>query len=125
MKTEKERQIWQSFADKEYRHSFVIAHIETCLAFQIYRMRVARGWDKADLAKRLKVTEKTVSRWEDPDYGKYTMKTLKALAEVLDVGWLVRFASFSELIHDAVNLSRKRISPPSFDKEMNNQAPAR
>jgi hypothetical protein len=70
------------------------------------------------------MTQNAVSRLESPNYGKPTITTLKRLAAALDVGLIVRFVPFSELI-DWVSstpridegLNDKALSVASFDLE--------
>ena len=80
--------------DEEYRHEFVSEHVTVGLAFQIHLLREARGWTQEELASRCDMAQETISRLEDPNYGRYTLKTLKRLAKTFDVGLLVRFVSF-------------------------------
>ena len=58
----------------------------------------------------------SISRLEDPNYGRYSLKTLKRLARAFDVGLLVRFVSFGELGEWTVNLTHSK-TPPSYDEE--------
>ena len=55
------------------------------LAFQLNLMREARGWTQEELARRCDMAQETISRLEDPNYGRYTLKTLKRLAKTFDV----------------------------------------
>jgi transcriptional regulator with XRE-family HTH domain len=114
---DKERQILNSLDNKEYREALAIEHVNTTLAIQIRMMRENHQWKQSDLAARLGKHQETVSQWENPDYGRHSMTTLKALAAAFDVALLVKFIPFSELVQDMVNLSETRLSPPSFGEE--------
>jgi transcriptional regulator with XRE-family HTH domain len=116
-KLDKERQILNSLHGKEYREALAIEHVNTTLAIQIRKMRENHQWKQSDLAARLDKHQETVSQWENPDYGRHSMTTLKALAAAFDVALLVKFIPFSELVQDMVNLSETRLSPPSFGEE--------
>jgi len=116
-KLDKERQILNSLDSKEYREALAIEHVNTTLAIQIRMMRENHQWKQSDLAARLSKHQETVSQWENPDYGRHSMTTLKALAVAFDVALLVKFIPFSELVQDMVNLSETRLSPPSFGEE--------
>jgi transcriptional regulator with XRE-family HTH domain len=116
-KLDKERQILNSLHNKEYREALAIEHVNTTLAIQIRKMRENHQWKQSDLAARLGKHQETVSQWENPDYGRHSMTTLKALAAAFDVALLVKFIPFSELVQDMVNLSETRLSPPSFGEE--------
>lgn len=116
-KLEKERQILNSLHNKEYREALAIEHVNTTLAIQIRMIRENRQWKQSDLAACLGKHQETVSQWENPDYGRHSMTTLKSLAAAFDVALLVKFIPFSELVQDMVNLSETRLSPPSFSEE--------
>lgn len=114
----KREQIWQSLSDSEYRHQFVEEEINVGIAFQIRSLRNRQPKiTQADLAKLLGVKQSLVSTWENPNYGKYTLTTLKDLAKAFDVGLLVRLVPFSKLVDWTVDLKSDDIAPPSFSKE--------
>ena len=117
MISNKKRQIQDSLTNKEYREALAIEHVNTTLAIQIRKMRESKPWRQSDLANRLGKHQETISQWENPDYGRHSITTLKALASTFDVALLVKFIPFSELVEDMVNLSETRLSPPSFGEE--------
>lgn len=119
MISDKERQVQDSLANKEYREALAVEHVNTTLAIQIRKMREHRQWSQSDLAGLLGKHQETISQWENPDYGRHSITTLKALAAVFDVALLVKFIPFSELVKDMVNLSDNRLSPPSYVEEQN------
>ena len=118
----KERQIQDSLNNKEYREALANEHVNTTLALQIRNMRDNNHWSQSELATRLGKHQETISQWEDPDYGKHSITTLKALAKTFDVALLVKFISFGELVNDMTNLSGTRLSPPSFSEEQHSVA---
>lgn len=113
----KRQQILRSLENTEYRREFA-ADIGTGLAFQIRLLRENRGWIQEQLADRMGKRQETISQWENPDYGRYTLNTLRELAAAFDVALLVRFAPFSELVDWSINLTPERLAPPSFDEEL-------
>ena len=122
MISDKERQIQDSLANKEYREALAVEHVNTTLAIQIRKMRENQTpqWKQSELADRLGKHQETISQWENPDYGRHSITTLKALAATFDVALLVKFISFSELVKDMVSLSETRLSPTSFSEEQYN-----
>jgi transcriptional regulator with XRE-family HTH domain len=122
MISDKERQIKDSLNNKEYRDSIAIEHVNTTLAIQIRKMRESRKWNQNDLASHLGKHQETISQWENPDYGRYSISTLKKLAAIFDVALLVKFVPFGELVKDMVNLTETRLSPSSFSDEQNDGA---
>jgi len=114
---DKHDQIWRSFNDSEYRHQFVGEEINVGIAFQIRSLRNRQNLKQDDLAELLGVKQPLVSAWENPNYGKYSLTTLKELARAFDVGLLVRFVPFSMLADLTTNLTSNLIAPPSFKEE--------
>lgn len=83
-------------------------------------MREAEGWSQKKLAEKAfgdSKLQSMVSRLEDPDYGKYSVSTLLTLADAFDVGLVVRFAPFSELVDWDINKSGPTLDPPPFAKD--------
>lgn len=107
--------------DFAYRHAWIESHIKNGIAFQIRAMRKAAGWDQkklAEVALGKSELQSMISRYENPDYGKYSMRTLLDLARAFDVGLVVRFEPFSELIKWEENLIHTDLAVPSFAKEL-------
>jgi len=116
---EREKQIRASLSNKEYRDALAVEHVNTTLAIQIRNLRENNNkWRQSDLAKHLGIHQETISQWENPDYGRHSITTLKKLAAAFDVALLVKFTPFSELVADMVNLSATRLSPPSYSDEL-------
>ena len=113
----KREQIWESLRDPEYRHQFVEEEINVGIAFQIRSLRNRQNLRQVELADRLGGKQSLVSSWENPNYGRYSLGTLKVLAKAFDVGLLVRFVPFSTLVDWTLNLTSDTIAPPSFNEE--------
>lgn len=114
------RELMNTLTDEEYRVEFVSENIGTGLAFQIRHLRDSRGWTQDELAQRIdKAQQETISQWEDPNYGSYSVRTLKKLAAAFDVALSVRFVPFSELAAWVLQLTPQRLAPPDFDNEFN------
>ena len=111
------QQIWNSLEDKEYR-SLLAADVGTGLAFQIRLLREKRGLSQEELGQLAGKKQPTVSQqWENPDYGRFSLKTLKEIAAAFDVGLMVKFVSFGELVEWLVNITPERLAPPSYEEE--------
>jgi transcriptional regulator with XRE-family HTH domain len=110
-------QIWNSLRDPDFRKQLIDEHIDVGIAFQIRGLRNRQKLRQKDLAKRLGVEQPLVSAWENPNYGNYSLNTLKDMAKAFDVGLLVRFVPFSTLVSWTLNATPNVISPPSFNEE--------
>ena len=117
MTTDKRKQVISRISDKEARDFFVAAQINEGLPFQVRAMREERGWSQADLGERTNKAQATISQLENPGYGSFTLSTLKRMASAFDVGLIVRFAPFSDLVNWSTNLSPRDLAVPSFDND--------
>jgi len=111
--------MWKSLTDSDFRRQFIDEHVDVGIAFQIRSLRGRQRLTQAELAELLggKKKQPMISEWENPDYGSYTLDTLKSLAKAFDVGLLVRFVPFSKLVDWTVDLTSDVIAPPSFPEE--------
>lgn len=123
--TSAREQIAESLADKEYRDLFVLEHIGQGLAFQIRAMRKDRDWSQTELGEAAGMRQTRVSQLEDPDYERLSLTTLKRLASAFDVGLMVRFVPFSQLVDWSVRLTHADLAVPSFadDAELGRETP--
>ncbi len=117
MTTLKEKQLFESFQDKDYRDIFVEEHIGVGLAHQIRALRDKYGWTQEELGIRAGKKQPVIAQLENPDYGSYTLKTLKTLASAFDVALQVNFVSFRDLIKRAANLTPEIIAPKGYEEE--------
>lgn len=117
MDSRQREQFVRSLANREYRHAFVAEHIATSLAFQIRALRESRGWTQEGLAQLTGKAQGAISQLEVPNYGRYSLSTLKRLAAAFDVALTVRFTPFSELVDWIANLSPRQLAPKSFDAD--------
>ena len=117
MTTNKQWQFITNLSDPEYRKAFVDEMVGTGLAFQIRRLRNARSLTQKALADQMGNNQVTISQWENPGYGSYSLSSLKQLASAFDVGLLVRFVSFSELADWTIDVGDERLTPPTYEDE--------
>jgi transcriptional regulator with XRE-family HTH domain len=101
--------------DKEYRKAFVSSHINNGIAFQIRTMR--GDLTQEELGKLAGMKQEAICRLENPNYGSFTLKTLKEIAAAFNVALMVRFVPFSELVKWDLNLSAESLEVPSFDQD--------
>jgi len=108
------RSLVRQMADAEFRHAYVKEDVRTGLAFQIRALREARNLSQADLGLRAGKAQSAIARMEDPDYGRFTLKSLLDVAQALDVALSVRFTSFDDLLARNSDLSPEALAVPSF-----------
>lgn len=105
--------------DKEYRDAFVASQINIELPFQVRALREERGWTQSQLAEKAGMLQPRISAIETPGKGKLNLETLLRLASALDVGLVVRFAPFSEMVEWAEDFSPDSFNVPAFPEDMN------
>ncbi len=105
-------------ASRKRRELFVAGQIKTGIPFQIRALRDKQGWTQGELGNRLGMTQTNISRLESPGYGRQNITTLQRIAAAFDVGLIVRFVPFSELVGWVDKLSPESVAPKSFDEEI-------
>jgi transcriptional regulator with XRE-family HTH domain len=111
----KER-LLEELRDAAYRRGFTEGHATDTIALQLRMLRKAKKWEQRDVAERLgnPKLQPMISRYENPDYGRYSVSTLLELASVFDVALVVRFAPFSELVEWDWSSDQATLCPASF-----------
>jgi len=101
----------EKFCDRGYRNNYVSAHTRYFLARQI---RALRGtMSQQEFAARLGKKQAVVSRWENPNYGAMSLRTLFEIAEAFDVALFVRFVSCNEFLRATRDMSPRAARPKS------------
>jgi transcriptional regulator with XRE-family HTH domain len=103
--------------NKEYRDSFVAAHLSTNIAAQLKTIRESQDITQKALAAKSGMSAARISVMENPSYDKFNISTLRRLASALDVALVVKFIAFSELVDWVSNLSPDKIAAPSFESD--------
>jgi transcriptional regulator with XRE-family HTH domain len=107
-------QIWKKLRNKEYRDSYVAAHVSNTVASQISTLRERCGWTQKELAQKAGMSQSRISALEDPNYENIEVGTLKRLASAFDVALTVRFTPFSELATWTSELSEAKLLVTDF-----------
>jgi len=103
--------------EKEHRDAYVSANIDIGITFQIRALREKRGWTQKELADLAGKKQAWIAKIESPNYSGFSLKTLKELASVFDVGLVVRYVPFGDMVKLELELSPERLRPPSFDED--------
>jgi transcriptional regulator with XRE-family HTH domain len=117
--------LWSRLASgPDARARFVESNLGKHLAFQIRALREREEWSQERLAEVVGMNQNAISRLENPFYGKLTLTTLKRIASAFDVGLVVRFEPFGQLIdwvsgtpHVDIGLSPEKLGVMSFSQE--------
>jgi transcriptional regulator with XRE-family HTH domain len=107
----------EKLTDQTYRDAFISEEIDIGLPMQLRAMREERGWNQQYVAAKMETKQPRFSLMEKPGYGNFSLNTLKKLASIFNVGLIVSFVPFSEMIEFTNAFSRKRLAIPSFADE--------
>jgi transcriptional regulator with XRE-family HTH domain len=104
------------------RARFVESHLDKKLALQIRSLR--GDLSQEEMEQKTGIKQQAISRLENPYYGKATLSTLKKIASANDVGLLVEFVPYSELINRVsgtpyveLGYGPRTMNVPSFEEE--------
>lgn len=109
--------MFDDFANKDFRDAFLGENIGTRLAFQIRALREKNKWSQPQLAEHAGKPQSVISRLENPNYGKFTIKTLLDLASTFDVALFISFVPYTKLITEISDVSPKALAVASYEEE--------
>jgi transcriptional regulator with XRE-family HTH domain len=104
----------RALGEDDYRHAYLADQVRTNIAFQIRALRDQRGWTQKDLAEKAGKPANSISRLEDPDYGKLTLTTLLEMARAFDVALLVQFVEHDDWLNRMADVSPSALRKRSF-----------
>jgi transcriptional regulator with XRE-family HTH domain len=107
----------EKLTDPTYREAFISEEIDTGIPMQLRAMREKRGWNQKYIAEKMDTKQPRFSLMEKSGYGNFSLNTLKKLASIFNVGLIVSFVPFSEMIDFVEGFSPKRLEIPSFGDE--------
>lgn len=110
-------ELLEDLKDKEYRNAFVSSHISNGIPFQIKTIRDNKKMTQKELGKLARMKQTAICRLENPNYGNFTLKTLKEIAAAFDVALIVRFVPFNDLVKWDLNLSSESLNVLSFNED--------
>jgi len=105
------------FRDEEYRNAYVDAFLDSFIAAQIRALREARGLKQTQLANLIGTKQSGVSKLENVNYSRWSIRTLKALAKAFEVALVVKFVSFGEALAEIENFSKNALVKPTFAQD--------
>lgn len=111
------RDLIKEFRDEEYRNAYVEEFLDSALAAQIKALRDARNLTQAQLAKLIGTKQSGVSKYENVNYSKWNISTLKSIAKALEVVLSVKFVSFGEALAEIEGFSKRALIKPTFEQD--------
>lgn len=101
----------------EYRDAYAEAFSNEYLATQIQVLRKQRGWTQAELGQRIGSNQGRVSVYEDEDYGKWSLETLRKMASAFGLWVKVSYESFGSLVQEAAHFQPQQLARVGFDND--------
>jgi transcriptional regulator with XRE-family HTH domain len=124
--TEREQIVAGIKGSKRFRDAFRESQIKVGFPFQIRALRHERGWSQKKLGQMAGgIAQEVISRLESPGNSVLNLSTALKLASGFDVGLVLRFVPFSDLVDWAVNITPDRLYVPSIksDKRLDEPYP--
>jgi transcriptional regulator with XRE-family HTH domain len=105
--------------DKEYRDAFVESRVRNFIAYQIKALREQRELSQSEFGDLLGgKPQSTISRLEDPDYGRMTISTLLEIAAACDAALIVRIADYPDFLASMSDVSPEALKVESYPHGM-------
>jgi transcriptional regulator with XRE-family HTH domain len=111
-------------SDKVHRDALVEVEIRRGIPVQIREMREARGWSQGQLGELIGKPQNNISRMENTRDTYLSIKTLVEIASAFDVGLLVKFVPYSEVLRWTDNHSLDTVVPKSYADEVKEEGSA-
>lgn len=105
------------FRDRMYRRTYMDSFLNTVVAGQIKALREARGLSQKELGEKIKTKQSGISALENVNYSRWSLSTLRKLAEAFDVALVVKFVSFGEAINEVTAFDGSKLNQPSFEED--------
>ncbi len=96
-----------------FRDAYVFEHLKTGIAYQIRAMRDENEWTQGRLGEEAKKPRNVITRLEDPNYGQFSLQTLREIAAAFNVALLVKFVPFSRLVEEYDDVSPRALIAPN------------
>ena len=104
----------EKLTNKSYRDAFLSDEIDVGLPIQLRSMREKRGWKQSYVAEKIGTKQPRITLMEKAGYGNFSLNTLKKMAALFDVGLVVSFVPWSEMIDFTEAISNRRLAIPGF-----------
>jgi transcriptional regulator with XRE-family HTH domain len=101
---------------KDFRAAFVKSHTKRLLPMQIRELMEQRGYTQTQVADLSSVSQGTISRAIDPEYGNLTVNTCVSIAEGFDVAFIGAFIPYSRFL-EWLDEEGEFVDIPAFTEE--------
>jgi transcriptional regulator with XRE-family HTH domain len=102
---------------KEYREAYAEAFANEYLATQIQIIRKKNGLTQAQLGERIGSNQGRISVYEDEEYGKWSLETLRKIASEFGLWPKISFESYSTLVHEVTHFRPESLLRSPFEED--------
>lgn len=95
----------KKFLSKGYRDAYLENSVRSGVAYQIQALRKSSGLSQSEFAAKLGKPQSSVCRLEREAYGRVSVSTLLDIAKALDVGLVVRFTNYVNVLTATSHMS--------------------
>lgn len=114
----------KALLDKEYREEYLRSLVQIGVSSQIRALRGDRS--QKEFATLIGMPQSVISeRLENPDYSGLNTSTLVSVANALQVGLLVRFVSYPELLQRTEDVSERALRVPTIAQSLSGLSTAK
>ena len=112
------------FSRKEYRDGYLHTRVRSGIAYQIQALRSKFIKTQEQFAELTGKKQSTISRLENPDYGRVSVQTLLDIASACGLALIVRFVSYPEFLAQTANTTERALQPDTIDETLAGARPA-
>jgi transcriptional regulator with XRE-family HTH domain len=112
----------RKFLSKSYRDGYLESTVRIGIAYQIQALRAKFELSQSEFAEATGKKQSTISRLENPNYGKVSVQTLLEIAQAMDVALLVRFVDYPEFLKNAGKMSVAHLQPATVSESIASRA---
>jgi len=103
---------------KEYREAYAEAFANEYLATQLQVLRKQRGLTQAQLGERIGSNQGRMSVYEDEEYGRWSLDTLRKIAHELGLWVKVSLESYGTLVAEAAQFEPHKLERNGFEDDL-------
>ncbi len=101
----------------EYRDAYAEAFANEYLATQLQMLRKQRGLTQTELGERIGSNQGRISVFEDPEYGNWSLDTLRKFAREFDLWLHIGFEQYGTLVREVAHFRPENLVRPGFDQD--------
>jgi len=115
--SDRQKIISRLIADREFRADYIRAKLEVLIPSQLRALRLRQGKKQAELAKLADMKQARISAMETPGRVNFNLETLVRMAATHNLGLMVEFVPFSEMLRWENEYGQDTFNPTKLDDD--------